>query len=82
MLRISVVVVQALHDELDVGAVQLQEPGPHHLVGEVRPGDAGGLASWRRPFHDQLHDLVQILPVGRKLPAQVSYSMFSNTKSR
>ena len=26
------VVVQALHDELDVGAVQLQEPGPHHLM--------------------------------------------------
>ena len=31
------VVVQALHDELDVGAVQLQEPGPHHLVGKSAP---------------------------------------------
>src|SRR5699024_6697692 len=65
------VVVQALHDELDVGAVQLQEPGPHHLMGEVRPGNAGGLASGTDRLHDQLHDLVQILAVGGKLPAQV-----------
>ena len=65
------VVVQALHDELDVGAVQLQEPGPHHLMGEVRPGNPGGLASGADRFHDQLHDLVQILAVGGKLPAQV-----------
>ena len=54
------------HDELDVGAVQLQEPGPYHLMGEVRPGDPGGLAFGADRFHDQFHDLVQILPVGGK----------------
>ena len=65
------VVVQALHDELDVGAVQLQKPRPNDLVGKVRPGDPGGLAPGADRFHDQLHDLVQVLPVGGKLPAQV-----------
>src|SRR5699024_9962827 len=47
------VVVQTLHDELDVGAVQFQEPGPNHLVGEVRPGDPGGLASGADRLHNQ-----------------------------
>ena len=31
------VLLQAVHDKLDVGAVQLQEAGTHHLIGEVRP---------------------------------------------
>lgn len=51
------VVVQALHDELDVGAIQLQEPGAHHLMGEVRPGNSGDLASGADRFHNQLRSL-------------------------
>lgn len=40
-------------------------------MGEVRPGNSGDLASGADRFHNQLHDLVQILPVGGKLTAQV-----------
>ena len=65
------VVVQALHDKLDVGAVQLQEPRPNHLMGEVRSGDTGGFPPGADCFHNQLHDLVQVLPVGLKLTTQV-----------
>ena len=60
------VLLQAVHDKLDVGAVQLQEAGTHHLMGEVRPGNPGGLTLRADGFHQKLHDLVQILPVGSK----------------
>ncbi len=60
------VLLQAVHDKLDVGAVQLQEAGTHHLMGEVRPGNPGGLTLRADGFHQQLHDLVQVLPIGPK----------------
>ena len=54
------------NDKLDVGAVQLQEAGTHHLMGEVRPGNPGGLTLRADGFHQKLHDLVQVLPIGPK----------------
>ena len=65
------IVPQAFHDKLDVGAIQLQKTGADHLMGEVAASDPGGFPLGADGLHHQLHNLVQILPVGGKLPAQV-----------
>lgn len=68
------IVPQAFHDKLDVGAVQLQKTGADHLMGEVTASDPGGFPLGADSLYHQLHDLVQVLPVGGKLPAQVVIS--------
>ena len=65
------IVPQAFHDKLDVGAIQLQKTGADHLMGEVAASDPGGFPLGADGLHHQLHNLVQVLPVGGKLPAQV-----------
>ena len=65
------VVVQALHDKLDVAAVQLQKPGADYFMGKVTASDPGGFPFGADSFHHQFHDLVQVFPAGGKLPAQV-----------
>ena len=40
-------------------------------MGEVAACNPGGFASGTDGFHHQFHDLIQILPIGGKLPAQV-----------
>ena len=65
------IVPQAFHDKLDVGAIQLQKTGADHLMGEVAASDPGGFPLGADGLHHQLHNLVQVLPIGGKLPAQV-----------
>ena len=48
---------------LDVGAVDLQEPGLHHLGGVVVPGDTDHLPVGADGIHHELHQLVQTVPV-------------------
>ena len=48
---------------LDVGAVDLQEPGLHHLGGVVIPGDTDHLPVGTDGIHHELHQLVQTVPV-------------------
>ena len=50
-------------DILDVGAVDLQEPGFHHLGGVVVPGDTDHLPVGADGIHHELHQLVQTVPV-------------------
>ena len=40
-------------------------------MGEVTASDPGGFPLGADSLYHQLHDLVQVLPVGGKLPAQV-----------
>ena len=40
-------------------------------MGEVAASDPGGFPLGADGLHHQLHNLVQVLPIGGKLPAQV-----------
>ena len=66
------IVPQAFHDKLDVGSNPASKngSGPPH-GGEVAASDPGGFPLGADGLHHQLHNLVQVLPVGGKLPAQV-----------
>ena len=46
---------------LDVGAVDLQKPGLHHLGGVVIPGDTDHLSVGADGIHHELHQLVQMV---------------------
>ena len=48
---------------LDVGAVDLQKPGLHHLGGVVIPGDTDHLSVGADGIHHEFHQLVQTVPV-------------------
>ena len=48
---------------LDVGTVQLQEPGFHHLCRIVVPGNADRLPAGTNGIHHKLHQLVQTVTV-------------------
>ncbi len=71
------VLLQTVHDKLDVGAVQLQKTGADHLMGEVAARDPGGLPLGTDRFYQQLYDLVQVILVGGKRPASDSHTRYS-----
>ena len=48
---------------LDMGTVQLEEPGLYHLRRVVIPGDADHLPVGTHRIHHELHQLVQTVPV-------------------
>ena len=56
---------------LDVGAVQLQEPGLDHLRRVVVPGNADGLPVGAHRIHHELHQFVQTVPVKRMVSDEV-----------
>ena len=56
--------LQTVHDKLDMGAVQLQKPGTHDLVREVAASDPGGFSLGTDGLHHQLHNFIQIIPIG------------------
>ena len=56
---------------IEKGKIQLQKTGADHLMGEVAASDPGGFPLGTDGLHHQLHNLVQVLPVGGKLPAHV-----------
>ena len=76
------ILLQAIHDKLDVGAVQLQKAGTHDLVREVCPRDPGGLSFGTDRFYQQLYNLIQVIQVERKRCFRQSYSIFSKINSR
>ncbi len=57
------VLLQTVHDKLDVGAVQFQKTGTHDLVRKVCPRDSGGLSFGTDRFYQQLYDLIQVIQV-------------------
>ena len=57
------VVPQAVHDELDVMAVQFQELGLDQLCRIIVPGHPDGLAVGADGFQQDVHDFVQLFPV-------------------
>ena len=57
------VIPQAVHDELDVMAAQFQELGLDQLCWVIVPGHPDGLAVGADGFQQDVHDLVQLLPV-------------------
>ena len=57
------VVPQAVHDELDVMAVQLQELGLDQLCRIIVPGNPDGLAAGTDRFQQDVHNFVQLFPV-------------------
>ena len=57
------VIPQAVHDELNVMAVQLQEFRFNQLCRIIVPGNPDGLAAGTDGFQQDVHDLVQLLPV-------------------
>ena len=57
------VVPQAVHDELNVMAVQLQEFRIDNLCRVIVPGHPDGLAGSADRFQQDVHDLVQLFPV-------------------
>ena len=59
------VLLQTVHDKLDVGAVQFQKAGTHDLVREVCPRDPGGLSFGTDRFYQQLYDLIQVIQIKR-----------------
>ena len=59
----GVVVPQAVHDELNVMAAQLQEFCLDQLCRVIVPGHPDGLAGSADRFQQDVHDLVQLLPV-------------------
>ena len=65
------VFLHTVHDKSDMLAIQLQEPGAHDFMGKVAASDPSGLTLGANGLHHQLHNLVQVLPIGRKLSAQI-----------
>ena len=57
------VVPQAVHDELNVMAVQLQEFRLDQFCRVIVPGHPDGLAGSADRFQQDVHDLVQLFPV-------------------
>lgn len=57
------VVPQAVHDELDVMAVQFQEFRLDQLCRVIVPGHPDGLAGSADRFQQDVHDFVQLFPV-------------------
>lgn len=59
------------HDILHMGAVQLHKPGFDHLRRVVIPGNADRLSGGAYGVHDELGDLVKLLPVDMAVLNQV-----------
>ena len=57
------VILQAVHDKLDVMAVQFQKLGLDQLCRIIVPGNPDGLAAGTDSFQQDVHDLVQLFPV-------------------
>lgn len=57
------VFADTVKDKLNVRAVQLHQLGFHQLGGVIVPGNADGLSGAAYGFHQQVHDLVQHIPV-------------------
>ena len=59
------VLLQTVHDKLDVRAVQLQKAGAYNFMRKVRTRDPGGLSFGTDRFYQQLYDLIQVIQVER-----------------
>ena len=57
------VFADTVKDKLNVRTVQLHQLGFHQLGGVIVPGNADGLSGAAYGFHQQVHDLVQHIPV-------------------
>ena len=57
------ILLHAGHDVLDMGTVQLQEPGLDYLRRKIVAGNADGFPGGTDRVQNDLHDLVQLLPV-------------------
>lgn len=56
---------QAVHDVLDVHAVDLEQPLLHQRSWEVVPGNRQGRARRAEGFHHKIDDFVQLFQIGR-----------------
>ena len=65
------VLLQTVHDKLNVRIIQLQEPGTNDFMRKIASCNTGGLSLCTDRFHDQLHNFVQILPISFILLTQV-----------
>ena len=59
------VLLQTVHNKLDVRAVQLQKARAYNLVRKVRTRDPGGLSFGTDRFYQQLYNLIQVIQVER-----------------
>ena len=57
------VFADTVKDKLNVRTVQLHQLGFHQLGGVIVPGNADGLSGAAYGFHQQVHNLVQHIPV-------------------
>ena len=57
------ILLHAGHDVLDMGTVQFQESGFDHLCRKIITGNADGFPGGADRVQNDLHDLVQLLPV-------------------
>ena len=74
------VFLHTVHDKSDMLAIQLQEPGAHDFMGKVAASDPSGFTFGTNGLHHQLHNLVQVLTVGRKLSAQIVIPLLTSCR--
>lgn len=65
------VFLHTVHDKPDMFTGQLQKPGAHDLMWKVAASNPGGFPFGADGLHHQLHNLVQVLPIGVKLSTQI-----------
>ena len=66
------VVLHAVHDILNMGAVQLHKPGLYHLRRIIISGNADDFAGRTYGIHDQVNDLVKLLTVDMAVLHQIA----------